>query len=61
MNGFRKNALQGSYQVTFDEPKSNEDSEKNERKALGTFSSLLQALTNCKVSEKVMNGFRETA
>ena len=29
------------------------------KKALGTFFSNLQALTNCKVSEKVMNGFRD--
>ena len=28
------------------------------KKALGTFLPRLQALTNCKVSEKVMNGFR---
>ena len=31
------------------------------KKALGTFFSHLQALTNCKVSEKVMNGFQATA
>ena len=31
------------------------------KKELGTFFSRLQALTNCKVSEKVMNGFRATA
>ena len=31
------------------------------KKALGTFFSYLQVLTNCKVSEKVMNGFRATA
>ena len=31
------------------------------KRALGTFFSRLQALTNCKVSEKVMNGFREKA
>ena len=29
------------------------------QKALGTFLSRLQALTNCKVSEKVMNGFEK--
>ena len=31
------------------------------KKAFGTFFSLLKALINCKVSEKVMNGFQETA
>ena len=31
------------------------------KKALGIFFSRLQALTNCKVSEKVTNGFREKA
>ena len=31
------------------------------KKALVTFFSHLQTLTNCKVSEKIMNGFRETA
>ena len=31
------------------------------KKALGTFLSRLQALTNCKFSEKVINGFREKA
>ena len=31
------------------------------KKALGTFFSRLQALTKCKVSEKVMSGFREKA
>ena len=30
-------------------------------KALGTFFSRLQALTNCKVSEKEINGFRANA
>ena len=29
------------------------------KKALGTFFPPLQALTNCKVSEKKMNGFRD--
>ena len=29
------------------------------KKAVGTFFSLLKALINCKVSEKVMNGFRD--
>ena len=31
------------------------------KKALGTFFLHLQAVTNCKVSEQVMNGFREKA
>ena len=31
------------------------------KKALGKFFSRLQALSMCKVSEKVMNGFREKA
>ena len=31
------------------------------KKVHGTFFSLLHALTNCKVSEKVMNGFPENA
>ena len=31
------------------------------KKAIGTFLARLQALTSCKISEKVMNGFRETA
>ena len=31
------------------------------KKALGTFLPRLQALNNCKVSEKVMNGFQATA
>ena len=30
------------------------------KKAHGTFFSHLQALTNCKVSEKVMNGFEQS-
>ena len=31
------------------------------KKALGTFFSRLQALTNCKFQKKVMNGFRTIA
>ena len=37
-----------------------QNGENYQKKVFGTFLSRLQALTNCKVSEKVMNGFRET-
>ena len=39
----------------------NGQNSENYQKTLGTFFSRLQALTNCKVSEKVMSGFREKA
>ena len=50
MNGLRKNAKNLHF-WTFWAKMAN----------FGQFFSRLQALTNCKVSEKVMNGFRETA
>ena len=68
MNGLRKNAKKTSIFGHFGPNWPILDSflpkwAKREffKKVLGKFLSRLEALTNCKVSEKVMNGFRGTA
>ena len=51
----------GQFRPVFGQCGQNGENYQQQKKTLGTFFSHLQALTNCKVSEKLMNGFREKA